>query len=108
MAASVVAGRVIDVEQKLTLSDGTAGGLEPDTMTLEPCRQLVDHWIDVSEAEIAHAMKLFLDHHRMVAEGAAGVAIAAACKADRQWIPGPAVVVVCGGNAGTSILKGIL
>ncbi|MBK1842105.1 threonine/serine dehydratase [Azospirillum sp. YIM B02556] len=108
MAASVVAGRVIDVEHKPTLSDGTAGGLEPDTMTFEPCRRLVDHWIDVSEADIAHAMKLFLDHHRMVAEGAAGVAIAAACKADRQRIPGPAVVIICGGNAGTSILKGIL
>ncbi|MCQ4632548.1 threonine/serine dehydratase [Shinella sp. CPCC 100929] len=108
MAASVAAGRVLDLDSDDTLSDGTAGGVEPDTITFAPCRDLVDHWIDVSEVEIAQAMKLFVEHHHMLCEGAAGVAIAAAIKAERGLIEGPVAIVVCGGNVSIPVLKGIL
>ena len=78
MARSVEAGTVLDLPSEDTLSDGTAGGMEADTITFPFCRDLVDHWIDVSEDEIADAMRTFIDGHHMLLEGAAGVALAGA------------------------------
>lgn len=108
MAASVEAGRVVEIGPHRTLSDGTAGGLEPDTMTFDPCRRWVDAWIDVSEAEIASSMKSFAQRHRMVVEGAAGVAIAAVCKTDPRAFSGPVAVIVSGGNIDSRLIEQVL
>lgn len=95
MAASVAAGEVVAVDGAPTLSDGTAGDLEPDTITLELCRTLVDRWVLQPEERIAVA----LDSHRMATEydieGSAALALATAEDLD---VDGPVVVVVCGGN----------
>ena len=56
MAESIRAGRIVDMESLPTLSDGTAGGIEPQAITFELCRQLVDDYILVSEDEIAHLL----------------------------------------------------
>jgi len=34
-------------------ADGTAGGIDKDSITFDICRQLVDQWIAVSEVDIA-------------------------------------------------------
>ena len=76
MHDSIAAGRILDQPSAPTLSDGTAGGVEADTITFDLCRDVVDHRVLVSEAEIAEAMRMLLiDHHTMV-EGAAAVALA--------------------------------
>ena len=46
------AGRVIDVPEQPTLSESTAGGLEPGSVTLDLCRGAIDRQVLVSEAEI--------------------------------------------------------
>lgn len=48
MAASVRAGAIINIETSPTLSDGTAGGIEPGSITYPLCRDLVDEWVLVS------------------------------------------------------------
>ena len=98
MAASVRAGRVLDMASSPTLSDGTAGGVESDTLTFEPCRDLVDDWILVSEQEIRDALLSFATLHGMEVEGAAGVALAAVAKDERRSSLDRSVVVACGGN----------
>jgi threonine dehydratase len=108
MAQSVRAGRIVDLPSELTLSDGTAGGIEENSLTFALCRDLVDHWIDVSETEIAAAMRLFIDAHHMLLEGAAGVAIAGALKADKTWTAGRSVIVICGANISRDTLKSVL
>jgi len=108
MAQSVRAGRIVELPSELTLSDGTAGGIEENSMTFALCRDLVDHWIDVSEAEIATAMRLFIDAHHMLLEGAAGVAIAGALKAEKTWTAGRSVIVICGANISRDTLKSVL
>jgi threonine dehydratase len=108
MAQSVRAGRIVDLPSELTLSDGTAGGIEENSLTFALCRDLVDHWIDVSETEIAAAMRLFIDAHHMLLEGAAGVAIAGALKAEKTWTAGRAVIVICGANISRDTLKSVL
>jgi threonine dehydratase len=108
MARSVRAGRIVEMPSEPTLSDGTAGGVEHNSMTLALCRDLVDHWIDVSEAEIVEAMRLFIDAHHMLLEGAAGVAIAGALKVGKTWTAGRSVIVICGANISRDTLKSVL
>lgn len=108
MAHSVAAGRIVDEASAPTLSDGTAGGIEQDAVTYGLCRQLVDEFVLVSEAEIADAMRQFIDHEHQLIEGAAGVAVAAMLK-QREAIAGRKVVaVVCGGNISRDTLKEVL
>lgn len=96
MIESLRAGRVLELESKPTLSDGTAGGVEADTITFPLCRELADDLCTVTESEILAAMGRIRDELGMLVEGAAGVAYAGYLRArDRA---GTAVVVLCGGN----------
>ena len=52
MLASINAGEITDLEYKETLSDGSAGNLEPNSVTFELCQNNVDSWISVEESEI--------------------------------------------------------
>jgi len=108
MAASIVAGEIITPHVEPTFSDGTAGGLEDDTITFDICRALVDRWVDISELEIARAVASMIDDHHHLVEGAAGVALAAATQfADTN--PGTRVVAVsCGANVGAASLEAML
>jgi threonine dehydratase len=108
MTHSVAAGRVLDESSEPTLSDGTAGGVEPDSITFELCRELVDEWVLVDEAQIAAAMRQFIDLEHQLIEGAAGVAVAAML-AQKDALDGRNVVVlICGGNVSRSTLRTIL
>jgi threonine dehydratase len=101
MSESVKAGRIVIMETGPTLSDATTGGIEPGALTFDLCRALVDEWVLVAEEEIKAAMKLVFERHRLVIEGAAGVAVAGLLRM-RDVVartPGAnAVVIVCGGN----------
>ena len=48
MAESVKVGRIIEREILPTLSDETAGSIEPNSITFGMCQQLVDGYILVS------------------------------------------------------------
>lgn len=113
MRASVAAGRIVDQSSCETLSDGSAGGIEPGSLTLEPCRRFVDDWVTVSEPEIAAAMLDVRDQHDgLLLEGSAAMAVACAIKYGRerkheaqelQHMTG--VVICCGGNASESAFR---
>ncbi len=98
------AGRVIDVSCGPTLSDGTAGGVEPGAITLPLCQRTVHRSELVSEREIAAAMRDFVSRTDTPIEGAAGVALAVAA---REGLA-DAVVVVCGGNISPERLDSVL
>jgi threonine dehydratase len=105
MAASVEAGKVIEVDAQDTLSDGTAGSVEPGSITFELCRDLVDEWVLVSEDAISEALRMVIDTEHQLIEGSAAMAFAAA-RARRTELEGQRVAVVaCGGNisAGTLV-----
>jgi threonine dehydratase len=61
MYESVEAGEILDIESLPTVSDGTAGGIEPGSITFDLCRRLVDDFILLEEAEIIAAMRLLHD-----------------------------------------------
>ena len=108
MAESVKAGKILDLPSERTLSDGTAGGIEPEAITFDICRDVVDEFVLVSEEEIAEAMRQFIDSHHMLIEGAAGVAIAGLVKRAESFRGRDVVVVVCGGNISRETLRSVI
>ena len=108
MHHSLSTGRIVEMESKPTLSDGTAGAVEQSAITLETCRRWIDRSVLVSEAEIALAMRLIIDRHHTLIEGAAGVAVAGYMK-ERERLAGRRVaVILCGANIARDRLKEIL
>ena len=109
MYLSVLTGHVIDdPEAATTLSDGSAGPLEPDSITFPICRQLVDRWVVIPEPEIEDALRRLYRHHRMIVEGAAGVAYAASWRERELPANGDKVVILCGGNIDPARFQGIV
>lgn len=98
MYTSLENGKIQEVAEQETLSDGTAGGVEPGAITFALCQQLIDQKVLVSEQEIKDAMRLIAHTDRWMIEGAAGVALAAALKQATLWQGKKVAVVLCGKN----------
>jgi len=103
MIHSLRAGRILELESRPTLSDGTAGGIEPGAITFELCRDLADDFVTVTEAEIREAMGRVLAATGRRVEGAAGVAVAAYLRQAERWRGKPVVAILCGGNVAASV-----
>ncbi len=108
MYESVKANQILELESEPTLSDGTAGGVEPGAITFNLCRNLVDTYVLVSEDEIKNAMRLFMESQHMMIEGAAGVAIASYLKLKNQFVGKNVVIIICGANISLDTLKTVL
>jgi threonine dehydratase len=99
MSLSIKAGHVVsDPNAKSTLSDGSAGPLEEDSITFDICRNLISRFILIEENEIEQAIRYVWKQHEMVIEGAAAVAVAAAKNDTLRTAQDNAVVILCGGN----------
>ena len=109
MYLSVMQGEIVMLEEsQVTLSDGSAGGVEPGAITFDLCRELVDDYILVSEEEIADAIRWMAEKHHKIIEGAAGVALGAFMQQAGRFEGKKVAVVICGANITTKILKGLL
>ena len=99
MYLSMTAGHIVDLEEeKETLSDGSAGGIEAGAITFPICQHLVDENILVSESEIADGVKLIANEHYKIIEGAAGVVVASLIKNKERFMGSTVVLVICGCN----------
>ncbi len=107
MAKSIAAGRILDLPSRETLSDGTAGGIEPGSITFEPCAELIDEFVLLDETSIADAMCRFLDYEGHAIEGAAGVAVAAMLASAGAIRGDNVVAIICGGNVSSATLRAI-
>ncbi|XP_068694097.1 L-threonine ammonia-lyase-like [Montipora foliosa] len=108
MSASVKAGKILDLVSGETLSDGTAGGVEENSVTFNLCKSLVDEWILVTEEEISKAVYHFIENHHKIIEGAAGVALAAYLREKERFWGQNVVIISCGGNISMEKLKEII
>ena len=95
---SLEAGEIIEMEEDDTISDGTAGGVEPGCITFPLCQALVTRTVLVSEAEIKAAMRDVASGERWIIEGAAGVAVAGMKKLADDYRGKRVAVVICGRN----------
>lgn len=102
---SMQAGRILEVPEQPTLSESTAGGLEPGSVTLDICRKVIDHSVFVTEEEILSAMQQVRAARGWLIEGAAAVAVAALSKETHRYQGKSVVVLICGGNLSPEVLR---
>jgi threonine dehydratase len=107
MMESVKAGRILDVPSLPTFSDGTAGGVEANSVTFELCQNLIDNYVTVTEEEIRATWREFLGNHHMMIEGAAAMVIACYQKI-REQLKGNVVLVICGANVSLDVLREVI
>ncbi|HLY98476.1 MAG TPA: threonine/serine dehydratase [Candidatus Angelobacter sp.] len=100
---SIKAGRIIEVAEGPTVSESTAGGLESGSITLDVCRDVIDHSVLVSENEILAAMRIVQESRGWLMEGAAGTALAAFLQIADRYAGKTVVVVICGGNVSEQV-----
>lgn len=100
---SIKAGKILEVNEEPTVSESTAGGLEPESLTLEICQRVIDRCVLVSEAEILTAMRLVRDKQGWLMEGAAGVALASFLKERERYENRTVAIVICGGNLSENV-----
>jgi len=108
MYESVKAGKIIEMESKPTISDGSAGGIEPDSVTFDICKDYVDDFILVTEDEIKEAIKLSLEKHYMLVEGAGALSVASFIKARERFRNKNVVLIISGAKITLDALKEIL
>ena len=98
MAASLEAGRPVEVEELPTLADALGGGIGLENRhTFAMARDLLDEVVLVEEEEIAAAIAHVWREQGEVVEGAGAVGIAALL-ADKIRIAGPTIVILSGRN----------
>ncbi len=107
MAESVAAGRILDLPSEPTLSDGTAGGIEPGSITFPLVKRLADEFLLVDEAAIAAAMRGYRAEFAEPVEGAAGVALAALAAHPELARGRRCLVIICGGNVSKATLAAV-
>jgi threonine dehydratase len=108
MIRSVGAGKILDLPSLPTISDGTAGGIEPGAVTFDLCRELVDDYETVTEEEIKESLRKFLQTQHMLIEGAAAVAVAAMVKRRDRLAGKNVIVIICGANISVETLRTVL
>ncbi len=106
-ADSIAAGRVVEAEVSTVLADGLAVR-RADPQALAHLMGGLDHTVQVSDSQVAQAMRdLFEDTHN-VAEGA-GAASFAAAWSEREVLRGQVVgTTLCGGNVDADVLARVL
>ncbi len=91
----------------LTIADGIAVK-EPGKFTFDLCQKYVDEVVSVSEDEICAAILALIERHKLIAEGAGAVGVAAAMF-NKVDIAGKKVCcIVSGGNIDVTILSRVI
>ncbi len=101
MAASIEAGRIVEVKEQETIADAVAGGIEPGSITFPLCRELLDGIILVEEEVIRKALALLKETHHKTVEGAGALSLAALMKEREKFSGRYVVLIVSGGNVST-------
>ena len=91
------AGKIIEFPESYTVSESTAGGVEPGSITFELARAVMHRAVLVSEDAILDAMRWARERDWII-EGSAGVALAAFFKEAGRYADKSVAIVFCGGN----------
>ena len=108
MKISLNKGKIIEYDSLPTLSEGSAGGIERDSITYNFCEEFIDDFYLVSEEEIIENIKFFIANEKLLIEGAAAVSVAAFLKNKKLFNGMNVGIIICGGNIGNDTLKSIL
>lgn len=108
MYESVRAGHLVEQASQATLADGTAGGIEPEAITFPVCRDRVDEFVLVDEEEIAAAIRLVLEKHHLLIEGAAALSVASFIRQAESYKGTRVVLIISGARISSDTLAQVL
>jgi threonine dehydratase len=74
--SSLAAGHVVTVDVRPTIADGLAGNMDPESITFESVRELVDRVVVAPETAIEAAVCDLVTYDHLIAEGAGAVGVA--------------------------------
>ena len=107
MFNSVKDGKIGRLPSVSTIADGIAVK-EPGENTFKLCSQYVDDIFTVTEDEISSAILSIIEQHKMIAEGAGAVSVAAVMFDKIPEKNKNVVCVVSGGNIDVTILSRVI
>ena len=99
--------KAISVPSQTRLADGMACRT-PDAGALEIMLRGLSRIVEVSDAEVAEAMRTLYACTHNVAEGAGATSFAAVQKERDRWQGKRVAVIMSGGNVDTSVLVSVL
>jgi threonine dehydratase len=91
------AGHMVRVPDLPSIADGIAGNVDLQTITFPLIQKYVDDVVLVAEEEIKSAMQHLMLREKLIVEGSAAAAVAAALYRKVQ-VDGPVVAILTGGN----------
>ncbi len=107
MVNSIKKNEIISLDKVSTIADGIAVK-RPGDNTFKICSEYVDEIVTVTEDEISSAILALIEKHKMIAEGAGAVSVAAVMF-NKVPVKGKKVVcVVSGGNIDVTILSRVI
>ena len=105
MEAAFKAGKVVTLPAVDTVADGCAVKTAGD-LTYAFCRKYLDEIITVSELEIMSALLSLIEKHKLIAEGAGVLSLAALSK--RKLRGKKAAAIISGGNIDISTISALI
>lgn len=108
LTSALRAGHIVEISPLPTIADGLAGNLAPGSRTFDLVRSLVDEVVTVAEEDIEAAIRLLVERHHLVSEGAGAVGVAALAANGVDLTGHTVAVIVSGGNIDRAKLIGIL
>jgi len=107
MLNSIKNKKIERLDSVSTIADGIAVK-EPGEHTFACCSRYVDEIVTVSEDEISTAILTLIEQHKLIAEGAGAVSVAAAMFNKVQVKGKKVVCLVSGGNIDVTILSRVI
>lgn len=107
MVVSMESGKIECLDDVSTIADGIKVK-EPGVNTFDFCQKYVDEIVTVTDDEISSAILALIEQHKLIAEGAGAVSVAAAMF-NKVPIKGrKTVCLVSGGNIDVTILSRVI
>jgi len=103
---SVAAGRIVPTNSALTFADGMAVRV-PDATALYVIQRGADRIVEVTENEIAEAIRAIYSATHNCPEGAGAAALAGLLK-ERERLHGPAAIILSGQNIDRTWMQTVL
>lgn len=104
---SFAAGQLVKIDVQPSLADGLTGNLDPETITLDLVREVVDEIVVVDERDLRQALTGVIVNEHLVIEGAAAAG-AAALLSGRVDPRGNVAVILSGANIDSNVLAELL
>jgi threonine dehydratase len=104
----LAAGRILHIDVGRTLADGLSGNLDPDTITFDIVRALVDRMTLVTEDQLREAIGGVVREERLVAEAAGATAVAAFMGEGLQMKGRRVAIVLSGANIDSEKLAALI